>query len=82
MLTMPCMTCVQVAEPIEYLRRPDRLGLGAKPVPVVPEDPNKKKIVKMGRYRQEQCMLCPSSKLNTGSMVVLSICTLWERACA
>jgi hypothetical protein len=42
-----CSFHAQVAEPIEYLRRPERLGLGANPVPVV-EDPNKKKVVKMG----------------------------------
>lgn len=35
------------AQPVEYLRRPERLGLGAQPVA---PDPNagKKKVVKMG----------------------------------
>ena len=37
----------KVAEPIEYLRRPERLGLGAAPAPLDP-DAGKKKVVKMG----------------------------------
>ena len=40
------VTLMLQAQPIEYLRRPERLGLGAAPVPE--KDGGKKKPVKMG----------------------------------
>ncbi|KAL6760830.1 DExH-box splicing factor binding site-domain-containing protein [Haematococcus lacustris] len=47
-------------KPIEYLRRPDRLGLGAKPVPVVND--GKPKVVKMGGSEvQRQDLVLPPS---------------------
>ncbi|KAJ9507574.1 hypothetical protein QJQ45_019244, partial [Haematococcus lacustris] len=52
----------KAAEPIEYLRRPDRLGLGAKPVPVVND--GKPKVVKMGdkaEVQRQDLVLPPSA---------------------
>lgn len=46
LIVSPPPVLLQMAQPIEYLKRPQGLGLGAAPPP--PQQEDRKKVVKMG----------------------------------